>query len=234
MIAVITCKRPSGVDYLASTLAQIDEAPRRFRRIVFSDRGSAAVPPGWENVVHSYVPPWKGKPENKWIALMAISEAARTGEDLCLFEDDIQFCPGAVAEIEGMRVPDDLAWVTFFSPWLGPGATTPDGLWRSSVASTFVMAQALKIPARTCAALAAIRADEARWPRYGVVGSDELLAAIGREERWRYGIVKPNLVQHIGADSAVGNGELRGIRVSPTFLGKDVTGIFSTGDQRFE
>ena len=101
-------------------------------------------------------------------------------------------------------MPDDLAFVTFFSPWIDP--TWPIGLWRHH-AHSYTMAQALKFSRETVHALAACK-ESAMANAPG--GFDEALHCVAVERRWRYGIMNPGLVQHVGETSVVGNGPLTG------------------------
>lgn len=209
MIVVLTCARDRS--YAESTLRQIDECTRG-RKVLLVDGVDILPPSGWVGVYH---PRPVDLPQNKWTAWEAFKIADRAEEDLCFFEDDLEFCKNAPSFIEDFVVPDDLAFVTFFSPWIDP--TWPIGLWRHHTHS-YMMAQALKFSRRTVHELAACK-EEAMSMQPG--GFDEALHHIAVQHRWRYGIVNPGLVQHVGATSVVGNGPLTGMRVTRNFAGRE-------------
>lgn len=215
MIVVLTCARAqSCVD---ATLQQIDESARG-KKVLLVDGLDSPPSPGWCVVYHPrpVVPP-----QNKWTAWEAFKIADRANEDLCFFEDDLEFSKNAPSFIEDFPVPNDLAFVTFFSPWIDP--TWPIGLWRHH-AHSYTMAQALKFSRETVRALAACK-ESAMANAPG--GFDEALHCVAVERRWRYGIMNPGLVQHVGETSVVGNGPLTGIRVTKNFAGRafDANGL---------
>lgn len=215
MIVVLTCERAPS--YRDVTLQQIEECVRG-RKTLLVDGTDPLPPPGWDIVYH---PRPVAPPQNKWTAWEAFRIADRANEDLCFFEDDLVFSKNAPSFIEDFVVPDDLAFVTFFSPWIDP--SWPIGLWRHH-AHSYTMAQALKFSRRTVHALATCK-EEAMVIAPG--GFDEALHYIAVERRWRYGIVNPGLVQHVGAESVVGNGPLTGMRVTKNFAGRafDANGL---------
>ena len=202
---------------MEATTLQIDESARGPKTLLVD--GVDALPPaGWDVVYH---PRPCAPPQNKWTAWEAFRISDRAGGDLCFFEDDLEFCKNAPSFIEDFAVPDDLAFVTFFSPWIDP--TWPIGLWRHH-AHSYTMGQALKFSRRTVRELAACK-EEAMSIAPG--GFDEALHHIAVERRWRYGIVNPGIVQHVGVESVVGNGPLTGIRVTKNFVGRkfDANGL---------
>jgi hypothetical protein len=209
VIVVLTCAREPS--YAESTLRQIDESATG-RRVLLVDGVDVLPPAGWTAMYHPRpcVPP-----QNKWTAWEAFKIADRVGEDLCFFEDDLEFSKNAPSFIEDFVVPDDLAFVTFFSPWID--RTWPIGLWRHH-AHSYVMAQALKFSRQSVRELAACK-EEAMSIAPG--GFDEALHHAAITRRWRYGIVNPGLVQHVGSTSMVGNGPLQGMRVTKNFVGRE-------------
>lgn len=209
MIVVLTCARAQP--YVDATLRQIDECARG-RKTLLVDGVDQLPPPGWDVV---YRPRPVAPAQNKWTAWEAFKIADRADEDLCFFEDDLEFSKNAPSFVEDFRVPDDLAFVTFYSPWID--STWPIGLWRHNTHS-YTMAQALKFSRQTVRELAACK-EEAMMIAPG--GFDEALHHISTVRGWRYGIVNPGLVQHIGAVSVVGNGPLRGMRVTKNFAGRE-------------
>lgn len=216
MIVVLTCGR-SGASYVEATVKQIDESARG-PRVLLVD----------ETLDNSFVnrSDWRVErrtrpivaPQNKWVAWEAFHLAADANEDLCFFEDDLEFARNAPKYIENFSVPDDLAFVTFFSTWLGP--KQPLGLWRIH-AHTYMMAQALKFPLRTVRHLVEERSG-ALWNEGRMLGGfDEILRHVAIRCAWRYGVMHPGIVQHVGANSAVGNGELSDNRIAHNYTGCD-------------
>lgn len=211
MIAVLTTRREGAASgYLATTLADIESSARSEHRILVCDGVQLEPRPGWQQVI---VDKPTTAPENRWAAWQAIALATMYGEDLVMFEDDLRLCVNAAAVIEETEIPDDVAFASFYAPF-GDG-TTPWGWWKSSC-RTYLFAQCLKIPLRTCQVLAGAIA-EMRRCRLG--GSDEVLRAMGTARGWQWAIHYPGLVQHVGAVSAVGNGNLRGTRSSRDYQG---------------
>lgn len=221
MIAVLTTYpvRP----YLSATLAAIDSSATEPRHLfvdvvcpVTDDIRQildVAVAEHWEWSVH-FCPRPPGKPHNKhamWTIFNFFAER-NTGEDLVFFEDDVVTTKNAALYIQRFKVPDDLAWVSFYAPWGGPDV--PWGTLRAK-AAMFNFCQALKFPAKIVNALA-LRAGEAGSSHFG--GSDEVLNQIGRTEGWSYGVHFPGLVQHVGEISVVGNAPAPG-RTSKAFIG---------------
>lgn len=209
MIVVLTCAREPS--YADATLQQIDECTRG-QRVLLVDGIEHASREGWRVVCRPrpVVPP-----QNKWTAWEAFVLAAEADEDLCFFEDDLEFAKNAPSFIEDFPVPDDLAFVTFYSPWVDN--TWPIGLWRHH-AHSYTMAQSLKFPRRTVQTLVACRETAMTLAPGGV---DEVLHYIATTNLWRYGIVNPGLVQHVGAESVVGNGPLVGMRRARNFTGRE-------------
>ena len=220
MIVVLTSRRPQGKNaYVGETLRQIDESASKERRVLLSDGpldDDFKVPVGWEVVFKQrpVIPP-----QNKWVAWTAFEMAAEANEDLVFFEDDLEFCKNAPGYIAKFKVPDDLNFIVFYTPWLTH--EQPIGLWRIH-AGSYVMAQAMKFPVRTCKELAATRNSELWTQGVMLGGLDEILRHIATEKRWRYGIFNPGIVQHIGENSVVGNGPLRGMRSAKNYAGKDL------------
>jgi hypothetical protein len=212
MIVVLTCNREQP--YVEETLRQIEESAKG-RKVILVDGKSFPPREGWEIVCRPrpVIPP-----QNKWTAWEAFRLAAEAEEDLVFFEDDLEFCKNAPAFIESFPIPDDVGFTVFFSPWLT--REQPLGLWRIHP-HAYIMAQAMKFPLRTVKKLHEARRapiwDEARC--FG--GFDEILRHIVISMGLRLGIFNPGLVQHVGAVSLVGNGDLQGMRVAKNYAGKD-------------
>jgi hypothetical protein len=212
VIAVVTCKR-QGVDYLPATLAAVD-ASATGRRVLVSDdlAYQPRCPSTWELVTFLKPESVTGRPENRWALWKCFELAAQAGEDLIVLEDDLELCANAALRMEHIAVPDDCAFLTFFSCH-GRGLAT--GIHRTRMHS-FAFAQALKFPARTVLEMHAAFDEMANDPRRP--GSDDCLQRMGSPRGWLYGTHYPNLVQHVGDVSAVGN-HVQGSRRSETFPG---------------
>ncbi len=206
MIAVLTAPRLT-TSYLARTLVGIDASARSTNKVVICDGEVPVLPPGWRAEPFIRPVPY---PHNKWAAWRAFDLALEAGEDLTLFEDDLSLCKNAAAVIENYVVPDDIAFMLFYAPWSGPPA-----IWRAHI-NAYVFAQCLRFPLRSLKTLCALR-PQMEACRLG--GSDECIKAVTMPLNWFWGVHKPGLVQHIGADSAVGNGLLRGTRISQDYPG---------------
>jgi hypothetical protein len=221
MIVVLTCPRP-GTSYVEATVKQIDESARGSTRILLVDSTEDSDGPrhnesfaGWR--VETRVRPLRS-PQNKWVAWEAFHLAAAENEDLCFFEDDLEFSRNAPRYIENFSVPDDVAFVTFFSPWLE--RKLPIGLFRVH-AHSYTMAQALKFPLRTVRQLVEERGRALGHEGQLLGGFDEILRHIAIQRTWRYAAMHPGIVQHVGANSAVGNGGLVGNRIAHNYLGRE-------------
>lgn len=212
MIAVVTAPR-EGVSYLEATLESIDSSARDANRIVFLDGdGDVALPSSWR--LERAPKPANHPRQNKWTAWAAITRAAAMNEDLLFFEDDIKLCKNGSAHAESVRVPADVALVTFYAPF--GDLTMQPGIWRGPMGQ-FGYAQALKFPARTCVELHRARQEMADG-RFGT--TDGMLREMGRRRSWHYGVHYPGIVQHRGATSLVGpGGKLVGHRVSHAYPG---------------
>jgi len=228
LIVVLTCRRP-GAAYATETIRQINEsAPSSEEKVLLSDGPppeGLEAPPSWRVVEEPrpVIPP-----QNKHTAWKAFELAFAAKSDLCFFEDDLLLAKNAAARIARFHVPDDLAFVTFFSTWLT--SRQPIGLWRIH-AATYVMAQSLKFPLRTVGELLLAR-QSPEWHNTKQGGFDEVLRRFAMARGWRYGIHNPNLVQHVGETSAVGNGRLSENRVTPNFAGAGTDALAFEGLQR--
>jgi hypothetical protein len=213
MIVVLTTNRP-GSSYLEETCRQIESSARR-SKVILVDGKESVTRNGWLSVAHArpVVPP-----QNKWTAWEAFRLAVEAKEDLVFFEDDLELCVNAASYIEDFPVPEDLAFVTFYSPWVEKAF--PIGIVRVH-AHSYVMAQALKFPLRTAEELWRYRFEPIWKEASGVGGFDEILRYLAIKKTWRYGIFNPGIVQHVGANSVVGNGGLVGMRVARNYAGKD-------------
>ncbi len=206
MIAVLTAPRITS--YLERTLAGIDASARSTNKVVICDGEVPALPAGWR--AEPFVRPVPHA-HNKWACWRAFDLAVEAQEDLTLFEDDLSLCKNAALVIEDYAVPDDIAFMLFYAPW----STLPPAIWRAHI-NAYVYAQCLRIPLRSLKTLCELR-PQMEACRLG--GSDETIKAVTMPLNWYWGMHSPGLVQHIGADSAVGNGFLRGSRISRDYPG---------------
>lgn len=220
MIVVLTCRRPDGSNkYVRETVRQIDESAKGERRILLSDGpldDDWRPPSDWE-IVYKNRPVIQ--PQNKWVAWTAFEMAAEANEDLVFFEDDLEFSKNAPGFISKFKVPNDVEFIVFYTPWFTH--EIPIGLWRIH-AGCYMMAQAMKFSASTAKLLAAARYESIWQEAMALGGLDEILRHIASTNRWRYGIFHPGIVQHIGENSVVGNGPLRGMRSARNYAGKDL------------
>lgn len=204
MISVLTTSRRP--DYLVRTLLALDEAgAKRVRRVVnvdgFIEQTREVLKPHpslatWELATCSY---GYGTLSSMCAVLCA---AAETGEDLLYFEDDILPCKNAVTALLNLDVPKDTAFIVAcdiaaHAKDMGPGIhrVAGDGArpWGN---------QALKIPARTLKWFAEQRIPTQTFKH----GSDTWLRLVcaGPDSPWRtYGVLHPDLFDHVGAASAV-------------------------------
>lgn len=199
MICVITHPRPGGASYLLDTLAAIDESALGIRMVVCdSPYPLPDLPPAWE--LHRFERAATERPENRWALWRCFHLAHDRGEDLIVCEDDIALCANAARHAEWLPVPHDVHWISLYDPHFR--MTAPHCLARMP-GETFVFAQMIKFPLRTCTLFRNVGCE--RWDR---IGSDDQLGAWGRLMSMTYAIHVPSLAQHVGAVSAVGNGDL--------------------------
>lgn len=205
LIAVTTCTRPDGADYLRATLAAI-EGPGR-RALIFDDFNRCGA--RW----------------NTWRALQAADLADR----LLLLQDDVIAAPGLCDLAETMEIPGDVGVVNFHDfgddfDWRPP----PPGVHKFPAHRLGSLgmcgAQCLLLPS-----------DHARWlaaqdvnacPAPGPHAADY---AIGwwtaRSARPCKLIVAPALVTHVGERSACHEDERRAAGVSIPHAGRTMEAI---------
>jgi hypothetical protein len=205
LICVLTHPRP-GASYLTATLAAIDASATGARAVVTDTVDPLTVPRGWELV--RFERPKTERPENRWALWRCFLLAYERGEDLIVCEDDITLCRNGAVHAELLAVPSDVAWISLYDPHFR--ASAPRGLHRMP-ARLFSFAQMIKFPLRTCALMRAIGCE-----LFERIGSDDQLGALGGMMSLTYAIHVPSLAQHVGAVSAVGNGDLSG-RTSHSF-----------------
>lgn len=218
---VLTCPRPTETPeenpwpYVVNTLQAINsESVPASARVLFVDesnptwreqgQGSLPTMPGamellnqWDTVTWAR-PPMSVR-GNKLPYFALLSHAYKAGyDDVLVLEDDLIFSDNAVRRMLTFPVPDDLAFVQFFSPHILPVAHMQPGLWRPPQHSS-QFCQALKFPRRTL-----MKLDEWQSQRefHKFVESDMALNLFMERKQLRYGVHCPDLVQHVGESSA--------------------------------
>ncbi len=189
------------------TLRSIDASAKDKSRIVVVDgdylpKGTV----GWQ-VVYAPKPQWEYRIHNRFPFWRCIELAADANEDLVFFEDDVSLCKNGAEYIESVKVPDRLAFLSFFSMENG------HGIVERATNRDFGFLQAAKFPLRTCKRLVELR-NVMSSSRLG--GSDTCVGIIGAMLGWNHGIVFPNVAQHMGVESVVSGMPLPN-RTSPTF-----------------
>ena len=141
--------------------------------------------------------------------------ALETAGDVIALEDDLELCTNALTRMLTFPVPNDVAWVQFFSAWTFRDERTRSGealrtwkahagLWRPP--SLLQGCQAIKFPHRTLEQLVAWRHRDEHWQLYNE--SDVSLGLAQQRLGMRGSCHQPDLVQHVGDSSAVAHGVL--------------------------
>lgn len=193
MISVLTCPRPGGASYLEQTLGEVERDCPDALKVIVCD-GREVTRPGWTSMV---VPPRARAPgavDNKAPGWVPIWTAFAAGRDLLFLEDDVSgLAPGAFRQMLEHRPQDGVAFTSFYHRTRRPGVYQ---------VGDFDMSQALKIPARTVAALWDFKVTGPPGDWANVVGVDLAIAVALKPRGWRYELA-PSLVAHVGAVSAV-------------------------------
>jgi hypothetical protein len=109
-IIVMTCARPSGVDYVTATAAALLEqgASDCDHRIILGDGSAPAAQPGWQTSGNA---PQRGSRAALWAAF---SLGLSLGVDrLIVCEDDLAVCRNAVRHALRLPIPERAAFVDF-------------------------------------------------------------------------------------------------------------------------
>ncbi len=206
MICVLTCPRP--VNYLPATLRSIDASAKSKNRIVVVDGDYLPKDTtGWQ-VVYAPKPSWDYRIHNRFPFWRCLELAVEADEDLVFFEDDVLLCKNGAAYIESYKIPNGLAFVSFFSPELRASDCIATGL----PIKNFAFLQGCKFPLETCKKLVEMKS---AMVSSQLGGSDNCVGKVGNELGWKYGIHCPSIVQHVGRESVVSGVDTN--RVSPTF-----------------
>lgn len=232
-LVVLTCPRdddePFG--YLNGTLAQI-ERERAFGADVVaptvvcdntSSPAAPTVPPGWG--LHFFSRPPGTIHGNKWAYWEAFRVAAAADVDAVILEDDVAFCPRAVARMSLFPIPSDLGFVQFFAPASLQVAKMYPGLWRTPAPA--LCTQAIKFTRATLKRLVEWQGSQTFA---SFKESDQALELARVELGIKFAAHCPELVQHIGAKSVAtpGEGLEYDLRHSKTFSARlDAMALFA-------
>lgn len=201
MIAVLTT--PGRPEYLADTIASLERAgaAEHALRVIFVDGDGGRM----ENL--PFFSGWLteslgAEPQGTRGALAGVLHAAaRFGEDLLFFEDDIRASRNAVRALELLEVPADCGFLVACDI-AQHGGTTPQIVRRGGEGPKRWGSQAMKIPARALEYMASRTLDGSSWPHAADIALGQALAA--PPAPWaHYGIVAPSLFNHIGERSSV-------------------------------
>lgn len=224
MLAVLTAPRPGGISYVARTLSSLDAAGAASwagPRVVYVDGIDPLqepLPAGWEEL-REKPQPFRDERKSMWAVF---AEALARGADRLTFvEDDVRAIPGALAMVDAMQVPDDLALIKWFDGHVvAPAEGIIEVVCHEKIVDNtgFRGACAMTLPRRTLQEFVDHPATKTwRWRHFG----DGLIGTIldGR----RYGVYVPNPFQHVGGMSSTGNKGLFPGRRSATFQSPQAT-----------
>ena len=201
MIAVLTT--PARPEYLAETIASLEQAgaDAHALRVIFVDGDGGKMEnlpffSGW--LTESLGP----EPMGTRAALAGVLHAAaRFSEDLLFFEDDVRAAPNAVRALELVEVPDDCGFLVACDI-AQHGADVPMIVRRPGEGPRRWGSQAMKIPARSIAYMAARELAGTNWPHAADIALGRSLAA--PPAPWPvYGVIAPSLFDHVGEHSIV-------------------------------
>jgi hypothetical protein len=203
VVAVTTTLRAGGVDYLPSTIEQIEAAGGDklpvTDKLLYSDGPLVYRPKGW-TIMESKAA--QGSRKAFWEVLQTVYTQ---NVDLVAFEDDVLACRNAVTAMVDFKVPLDLAFVSFFDNITPAGAPPGMKKYLFGGAQDFWGAQAIKIPQRALKYLLFPTGDVFPKPRDGRhQGRDVAMQLCFRDSPLRrWGTWFPHFVQHIGDTSVV-------------------------------
>jgi len=216
IVVVSTCVRPSGVSYLADTIASLDAngagvLPRALlingypTEAELETMYAATRERGWGVSETRPAEPQSSR-SNLWRALRLARDMR---SDLLFFEDDLIACKNAVTRMAQVVCPDDCAFVSFFDH-CPPNRRRADGAWGLHVAplpedfdgSGWGGTQALSVPLRTSEYLARLDPFSIRTVARDRQ-SDKVLADFCAASPWpRFAMHAPTLFRHTGIVSA--------------------------------
>lgn len=221
-LLVLTCARTRNGDadpwqYIKRTLPPIDaeRVPGLRKGIVCDGPYEGPRPPGWD-VYEFQRPPGNLRAGNKLPYWHLLRVGLDLGGDLLALEDDVSFARNAVRRMATFPIPDDLAWVQFFSPMVIRTFDTYPGLWRPPAGSSSFL-QAAKFPERTLQRLIEWQENAAEFSISQA--SDSALAIFAPLLGLSYGVHVPDLVQHVGelSEAQEDTKELKDRRTSVCF-----------------
>lgn len=222
LICVRTCPRPTGISYLAETLAALDGAGALDHRekIIISDgpldmtdEMLETLDRGWLHIVHPDGP--SGTKQGLWKAFRTCLNfgEGRSHDRIHMFEDDIVPCKNAVKRVLQHPIPNDVAFISWFDyrefekhPEGGTNGMPRKRLWTRAT-NSFWGIQALTFPRETIEFLANIDPEMAvRRLRGNPHNSDMIMAEIlTLHPSWpkkNLGLHFPCLFEHVGDQSA--------------------------------
>ena len=225
MIFVLTSPRATAkpFEYLERLVDQIEHEDPACERHVIVDGKPEDLEQLPERLVSSLAwhvhrferSPTAFKGGNKLPYWHLLELARNAGGDVVALEDDLELCTNALTRMLTFPVPNDVAWVQFFSAWTFRDERTKSaeplrtwkahaGLWRPP--SLLQGCQAIKFPHRTLEQLVAWRHRDEHWQLYNE--SDVSLGLAQQRLGMRGSCHQPDLVQHVGDSSAVAHGVL--------------------------
>jgi len=203
-VVVLTCARPEEGEpfrYFDKTIARLlEESDVDFEGHVVIDctKGDATptLPEGWE--LHKMGRPPNSIHGNKWGYWRALEVASRGAAGGLVFEDDVELAPNALRRMASFPVPRDLSFVTFYSPAVFQHPRVFPGLWRTP--TPVIGTQAIKFTADALRKLVSFQ----QLPAFNAfTASDEMLECARAVLGMKYGAHCPDIVQHVGDESAV-------------------------------
>lgn len=205
-VVVLTCARPEDGEpfrYFDATVAQLEEqrAGVDVEMHVVCDVTRADVAPtlpeGWE--LHKFARPagtFQGNKLAYWHALRIA--LTRNADAALIFEDDVDFAINALRRMVSFPIPRDLSFVMFYCPAVFQNPRVFPGLWRTP--TPVIGTQAIKFSRdalRSLDEFSRLHAFQAH------TASDEMLEGARAMLGMKYGAHCPEIVQHVGDESAV-------------------------------
>jgi len=224
MLVVATCPR-DGADYLNDTLNALDETGADLfdRKVVVSD-GLSPEALRWESIMYGGP---SGSRKAFWNILKVVKDSSP--DSFVYIEDDVRPCANAMVRINGFKVPENLAFVSFHDMSLMKN-DAPRGLYEvplryNGVRKDFCGSQCILFPRRSWEYLLTRdpfeMADERFWSPMSSI--DCVLGYLLDQSSWRsYGCHVPSLVNHIGRVSIAHPGDEKRDRANTiNFAGLD-------------
>lgn len=235
-VVVLTCPREGSFAYLERTLAELEAERDRvdFVGYVVCDNTTSpeypSVPDGWRWRSFSRPPgTFAGNKLAYWAALEEALRLCDGSDSAIVLEDDLAFCQNALRRMATFPIPRDCDWLAFYSPATFQGKQSFPGLWRTP--TPVLGCQALKFSRKALARLVewSSMLDFQRF-----TSSDQSLELARVLLGMKYAAHCPELVQHVGEDSAVERGmsldSMRWRRAQTFSATLDAMALFSRDD----